>query len=533
MLVFALLSPASLSAQGPGTAGPAAAGGVSAESPGSLEALDKREFDLERLLESARLDLLSAERRFARAQERLDQVAEASDELHEEAAARRLQLSSTQRVISLVEGRVRRADLERAVRIRLGELGSRRARPETLSDWGAETETSLEALGRDLALKRSRVDELAREISFTRERQQQLSPSSPTRRWVELQAHAREELLRHYEADIGELETLLRLEQELRVEIERKSEELAPLDRARVLVDDLRAAWNYRLAGSPEAPITFGKIASAVLIFLIGYVLARVVSRVMGSRVFSRIRLEQGATHALESLTFYFLLLVAFLTALRVVQIPLTAFAVVGGALAIGVGFGSQNVVSNFMSGLILLIERPIKLGDLIEVEGIYGSVEQIGLRSTRVRTGDNTHIIVPNASFLENNVINWTHTDPRVRVTISVGVVYGSPTREVERLIHAALDDHRLVLKQPEPVVLFRDFGNDALIFETRFWIEMRSILDRLKVESDVRFRIDELFRQAGIVIAFPQRDVHLDATAPIEVKLLDGGGRESAREA
>jgi potassium efflux system protein len=291
----------------------------------------------------------------------------------------------------------------------------------------------------------------------------------------------------------------------------------------------LRAAWNYELTGSAQEPITPGKIVSALVIFLIGWIVARVLSRLLGARVFPRLRLEEGAAVAFQSLAFYFLLLVAFLTALRMVQIPLTAFAVVGGALAIGVGFGSQNVVNNFISGIILLAERPIKRDDLIEVEGVYGNVERIGLRSTRVRTGDHVHIIVPNAAFLENKVVNWTHSDRRVRVTISVGVAYGSPTREVERLILEAIRRHPDVLKTPEPLVLFREFGDNALGFEARFWIEMRTILARLRIESDLRFLIDELFREAGIVIAFPQRDVHLDSLTPVEVRLVserrDGG--------
>ena len=190
--------------------------------------------------------------------------------------------------------------------------------------------------------------------------------------------------------------------------------------------------------------------------------------------------------------------------------------------LAIGVGFGSQNVVNNFISGLILLAERPIKLGDLVEMEGVYGNVERIGLRSTRVRTGDNVHIIVPNALFLENKVINWTHRDPKVRITITVGIEYGSPTREAERLMKEALANHAQVLAKPGPAVLFRDFGDDALIFEIRFWIHMRTMMERLQIESDIRFRIDEVFREAGIVIAFPQRDVHLDTAKPLDVRVV-----------
>ena len=167
----------------------------------------------------------------------------------------------------------------------------------------------------------------------------------------------------------------------------------------------------------------------ALVIFLIGWMLAQ-----GGGGACSACGSFRGCASRRERPTpssrspFYFLLTVAFLTALRMVQIPLTAFAFVGGALAIGVGFGSQNIVNNFISGIILLVERPIKRSDLVDVGGIFGNVEQIGLRSTRIRTGDNVHIIVPNASFLESNVVNWTHSDPKVRVSVSVGVAYGSP---------------------------------------------------------------------------------------------------------
>ena len=239
---------------------------------------------------------------------------------------------------------------------------------------------------------------------------------STSEHWAELQVHALKKLLQHYKEDVESLEASRLVEEQVTAALERESRELPLSARLGAILHQLRVAWNYHLTASEREPITPGKIVSAIAIFLIGYALARVSSRLLGKRVFPRLRLESGAAHAFQALTFYFLLLVAFLTALRMVQIPLTAFAVLGGALAIGVGFGSQTVVNNFISGLILLAERPIRLGDLIEVEAVYGTVERIGLRSTRVRTGDNVHIIVPNAAFLESKVVNWTHMDPKVR---------------------------------------------------------------------------------------------------------------------
>jgi small-conductance mechanosensitive channel len=208
---------------------------------------------------------------------------------------------------------------------------------------------------------------------------------------------------------------------------------------------------------------------------------------------------------------------------LEIVNVPLTVFAFLGGAVAIGVGFGSQNLINNFISGLILLVERPIRIGDLVNVDGIDANVEHIGARSTRVRTGTNLEILVPNSKFLENNVANWTFTDSRTRTSVSIGVAYGSPVREVMEILERVIRRHEAALSTPEPIVLFQDFADSALVFEVHFWINMRRMMDGAKIRSEVRVAIDDAFRQAGIVIAFPQRDVHIDMSAPIEVRLAE----------
>ena len=199
--------------------------------------------------------------------------------------------------------------------------------------------------------------------------------------------------------------------------------------------------------------------------------------------------------------------LLVFLFVLRMVNIPLAAFAFLGGAVAIGLGFGAQNLINNFISGFTIM-------GDLIEVEGILGQVEDIGARSTRDRTGENIHILVPNSSFLERNITNWTLSDKKIRTRVTVGVVYGSPVEEVKKLLLEATQASTKVMRHPEPFVLFADFGDNALIFE---------IIERRMIESDLRFRIDKLFREAGRVIAFPQRDVHLNTQRPLELRLID----------
>jgi potassium efflux system protein len=283
--------------------------------------------------------------------------------------------------------------------------------------------------------------------------------------------------------------------------------------------------WSYGLLTVSGSSLTPGKIITAILFLAIGTLVARRSSQALAGRMFRRLGFDEGASHGFEQLTFYVMLAVVVLISLRIVQIPLTAFAVVGGALAIGIGFGSQNVVNNFISGLILLAERPIKVGDLIQLDEVWGNVERVGLRSTRVRTGDNAHIIVPNSSFLENNVTNWTHRDAEVRVKLPVGVIYGSPVAEVKRLLLQALNENDGVLTKPEPIALFRSFGDNSLDFEIWFWVRVRNYTSRAIIESAILERVDALFREAGLVIAFPQRDVHLDAPEPIEIRMVPSG--------
>ena len=191
--------------------------------------------------------------------------------------------------------------------------------------------------------------------------------------------------------------------------------------------------------------------------------------------------------------------------------------------MAIGVGFGAQTLINNFISGFILLGERPIRIGDLIEMEGNFAIVEDIGARCTRIRTGANVDILVPNSSFLEKNITNWTLSDKNVRAHVTVGVAYGSPVREVEGLMLKAAGEYGKVLSRPEPFVLFNEFGDNALIFDVYFWLSMTRIMQRRIIESDIRFRINELFRKTGIIIAFPQQNVHLDTQRPLEFRLID----------
>ncbi len=288
----------------------------------------------------------------------------------------------------------------------------------------------------------------------------------------------------------------------------------------------LHAALTYPLIVLDGQVITTAILVVAIVLLLLGYVVSRRLTRALGDTLVRHGGFDAGAAAAIQTLGFYALFAAFAITALRLVHFPLTVFTILGGALAIGVGFGSQNVMNNFISGLILMLERPIRPGDLVLVEGTHGTVDHIGARSTRIRVPNNTHMIVPNSFLLENNLVNFTLSDDVLRTQVNIGVAYGSPTRDVERLIRQALAAEPDVLGSYESHVLFADFGDNALLFEALFWVRARTPIDRRRIESEVRFRIDDLFRAHGIVIAFPQRDVHLDGARPLDVRLV--GGRQ-----
>jgi len=280
-------------------------------------------------------------------------------------------------------------------------------------------------------------------------------------------------------------------------------------------------AWNFQLIRVENEAITLGSIIVGLLALIVGISFSKYLSRKTVRFFAKRFHLEKNVSSAIQALSFYILAAFTSLSALKFAHIPLTIFTVIGGALAIGVGFGSQNLVNNFISGIILMVERPVKVGDFIEVDGVFGEVERIGMRCANIHTYGNRHIIVPNSSFLEKNVLNWTRLNSLIRISVAVGVAYGSPTKKVQELLAKAAESEPSALKNPKPLVFFTNFGDSALEFRVDFWIDLKSLDDRQRAESEMRFRIDELFRANGVVIAFPQRDIHFYSERPIPVEV------------
>lgn len=256
---------------------------------------------------------------------------------------------------------------------------------------------------------------------------------------------------------------------------------------------------------------TVGMLILIPVMFLLAVWLLKFISKIV-PRLLSKNGATPDAVHLINRVVQILVLVVMVITALDILNVPLTAFAFVSGAVAIGVGFGAQNIINNFISGWILMWERPIRIGDTLEVDNTRGRVEAINTRSTRIRRVDGVHMLVPNSKLLENTVINWNLVNTETRTSVAVGVAYGSSVREVERLIYDAVAKLDGVLSTPAPAVMFDDFGDNALNFEVYYWLNASSEMERRKSRSDCRFLICEAFEKAGIVIAFPQRDIHVD---------------------
>jgi small-conductance mechanosensitive channel len=268
--------------------------------------------------------------------------------------------------------------------------------------------------------------------------------------------------------------------------------------------------------------VTVGKVAVALLIFSIGLWLARrtyATTKRKSARWFREDAKIQIVSVALAILVAVFSLCVAMAT----VRIPWSVFAFAGGALAIGIGFGAQTVVKNFITGIMLIFGGTIRVGDTIEMDGQCGQVVSIGFSKSILRRHDGVELLVPNSCFMEQSLTHWTHTDKLVRQVVSVGVAYGSSSQRVSDLLALAAQEHPQVLKDPNPVVLFDDFGDHALLFTLRFWVTLDQGVDASIVRSDIRHRINALLTQEGIGIPFPQRDVHMKLTRPIEVSLVN----------
>jgi len=262
--------------------------------------------------------------------------------------------------------------------------------------------------------------------------------------------------------------------------------------------------------------LTVGGIVLASLLIVLGFFLARWLEKRLTSRLVER-KVKAEVVHLIRRIFYILVIVILVITALGLLNVPLAAFAFISGALAIGVGFGAQNIINNFISGWILMWERPIRIGDWVEIGEDIGVVEEINTRSTRLKRIDGVHLLLPNSKLLEDTVINWTRVDNILRSVVRVGVSYSSDVVVVKSLLDKVVHAHEGILTKPEPQVIFEDFGDSSLVFDVYFWIDMSEGRSLRGTRSELRFEIAKIFEENGIVIAFPQQDVHIDGSIEI----------------
>ncbi|NOT12519.1 MAG: mechanosensitive ion channel [Methylococcaceae bacterium] len=269
--------------------------------------------------------------------------------------------------------------------------------------------------------------------------------------------------------------------------------------------------------------VTLGQILLFLLIITAGFWISTHAVRLSQRTVRYLFKLSTDSTALFARLAHMILALAVVVAALTTMKIPVTVFAFLGGAMALAIGFGAQNLLNNFVSGLILLIERPVKTGDIVDVEGVTGRITQVGARCCQIRRMDGVEMLVPNSAMIEKTVTNWTLSDQKRRASVTIGITYDSPVEQTQTLIEAVTRAHPDVLTNPGPLVLFEDFGASALMFTVYYWLDLAHVADRMLVASEIRVSLNQRLPEAGIVIAHPQRDVYLHNTQPFEVVIAN----------
>ncbi|SFO42991.1 Mechanosensitive ion channel [Algoriphagus ornithinivorans] len=275
-------------------------------------------------------------------------------------------------------------------------------------------------------------------------------------------------------------------------------------------IDWLEEILNVSLVNLGESKLTIGLLLTLIFSFIALFVISEWIRRLLVNKILKRYDITTGTRQSIGTMVKYILILAGIFSILQTNGIDLSAFGVLAGAIGVGIGFGLQNVTNNFISGLIILFEQPIKVGDRIEVGDVTGDVIKISARSTMIVTNDNITIIVPNSQFIDSQVINWSHSDRMVRFNFPVGVSYKENPQRVKEILLDVAKKNPGVLNTPETDVLFSDYGDNSINFTLRVWTS--EYINRPNVlKSQLYYEVFKRFGEEGIEIPFPQRDLHL----------------------
>lgn len=281
------------------------------------------------------------------------------------------------------------------------------------------------------------------------------------------------------------------------------------------IVNTLSRILSFKLFEIKQTPVTILSLVMFVLMIVVFYLISKLLNRIILRRILARFGLDEGIQYTLTRMVHYLIMITGIVVAFQFVGIDLAGLTVIFGLLSVGIGFGLQNITSNFISGLILLFERPIKVGDRVTVGDIEGDVTSINMRSTTIQSLDNISIIVPNSEFISSTVTNWSYGDLKIRLKVEVGVSYSSDLDTVKKALIEVAADNKDVMKSPEPVVLLSGFGDSSWDMILVVWLAdpKRFYLAR----SEINSAIVQKFRDYNVEIPFPQRDLHVRSPLPV----------------
>jgi small-conductance mechanosensitive channel len=273
--------------------------------------------------------------------------------------------------------------------------------------------------------------------------------------------------------------------------------------------------FRYKLFEINRTPVTLSSIVMFIVVITIFYILSRLLQNLLRNKVLAHLRVDKGTQFTMSRIGHYLVMIIGLIVAFQFIGIDLSGLAVIVGLLSVGIGFGLQNITSNFIAGIILLFERPIKIGDRVTIGRTEGDIVAINMRSTTVQSLNNIAIIVPNSEFISTQVINWSHGDPKVRLVVEVGVSYHSDLDLVVRALREVAHESPYVLKTPEPDVLLSSFGDSAWNMELRVWLP--DPYQYYFIRSEINCATVRKFKQLGIEIPYPQRDLNIRSPLPV----------------
>lgn len=281
--------------------------------------------------------------------------------------------------------------------------------------------------------------------------------------------------------------------------------------------------FNRTLFELGENEISLWKIIYLIFSFIVLFYLARRIKKVLTDRILVKAKMETGVRATIGTVTKFAIIVIGSVVIIQTAGIDLTALTLVAGALGVGIGFGLQNITDNFISGVIILFEKPIKVGDRIDVGDVQGNVISISFRATQILTNDNISIIVPNSEFISSKVINWSHNDRNIRFRIPVGVSYKEDPEKIKAILLEVAEENPHVLKYPQSSVLFDEYGDSSLNFYLAVWTTTHTDKPRI-LKSELYFEIFRKFKEQNVEIPFPQRDIHI-RTQPVSIEQKNKG--------